>query len=144
MGELRYGSVSTADDLIWIDFGTNLSEGGRVFVRDTYAGLYSASAMYTLNSSNADLDSVPGYGLQKYSISEEYLGPFVTEADYANSGNVVGGITNLVYGKSIFHTSSSPIYKGRASLYVKARPDEDTPLGTDYTDTIILTITGNI
>jgi len=144
LGTLAYGSVTTGVNLIWMDIGTNLPEGVNIFVRDQYSGLYSATTLYTLSSTDANLDNVAGYGLVEYSASEDYLGPLVVESSFGNGGNIVGGISNNIYSKPIYNTSNLPLYAGRCSLYVKARPSEDTPMSDDYTDTIIMTVGGNI
>jgi len=143
MGTLRYGSVTSATDLIWMDFGTNLNGGGKIFVRDSNAGLYSSSKSYTLSSADANLDSTSGYGLQEYSSSETYLGPMTVESSFGNGGNTVGGISDNAYSEPIYNTNSDPVYEGRISLYVKARPAEDTPTSSDYADYIIMTVTGD-
>jgi len=144
LGVIELGSVTTATDLIWMDFGTNLGEGAKIFVRDSYSGLYSSSESYTLSSSDADLDSNPGYGLVEYSSSETYLGPLSVESSFGNGGNIVGGISNSIYSEPIYNSSSEPLYGGRCGLYVKARPEEATPHSDDYTDTIIMTVGGDI
>ncbi len=143
LGTLKYGNITTASDLIWMDIGTNLNGGAKIYVRDSYSGLYSSSQSYTLSSSDTDLTSNTGYGLQEYSSTESYLGPLTVESSFGNGGNIVGGIANLIYSEPVYNTNSNPLYEGRCSLYIKARPAEDTPKSDDYTDNIIMTVTGD-
>ena len=143
LGAISAGAVSTASNLIWMDVGTNLNEGARVFVRDTYTGLYTNSQTYTLASINGDLDSLTGYGLNEYTSSETYLGPLSIETNYGQGGNIVGQVASAAYSSSLYNTSSQPIYEGRGALYVKAKPAEAAPSASDYTDTVIFTVTAD-
>lgn len=144
LGTLEYNKVTVGSSLIWMDLGTNMTEGAKIFVRDEYSGLYSSEKNYLLSSSNANLDTTPGYGLQKYFTGQTYLGPIVAESQFSQPGNTVGGINNQPYSKPIFNTSTNPIYRGRCSLYIKARPSETTPPADDYEDNIIFTVAGDI
>jgi len=144
LGTLELGTVSIASDLFWLDFGTNLTEGGQIYIRDQYAGLFSATNSYTLSSADADLDSTSGFGIQNYSVNENYLGPLIAHSPYNGATNNVGGLIDEIYSKLLLSTSASPIDGARASFYVKARPAETSPYGHDYQDTFILTVTGNI
>ena len=139
LGILTITEVTTAADLIWFDIGTNMNGGTLVRVRDTNGGLFSTSNAYTLTSANADLASVPGYGLVGNSVSETYLGPIAFSGDYTGPADNIGGLITNVYGKPLL-TTSGPVSAGRASVYVKGRPALDSPVAEDYTDGIILTV----
>lgn len=144
LGNLSVGSVSTATNLIWIDFGTNSNNGGNVYIKDLYNGLYSPSRTYTLPSSNTDLSSNTGYGVLTDTITQITLGPLAPETDYNNGGDFVGELINSSGSKKIFNSSGNPLLGGRASILVKARPANTTPASNDYTDTITFTVSGNI
>jgi len=143
MGSLSVDTITTATDLVWLDLGTNLSGGVKVFVRDQYSGLYSASKSYTLTSTTNDLTSLSGYGLKQNSVTQTYLGPMVVTAKYDGFGNNVGSIANNIYSEMIYNTSGSPVYQGRMSLFVKAKPNESTPNAGDFTDTLYFTVSGS-
>jgi hypothetical protein len=144
IGTLRFGSITTSTNLIWIDIGTNVPEGAGVYVRSQYGGLFTSSGSYTINSVTGDLSSTTGYGLQGNTTTQTYLGPLNTEAIYAAGGENIGILTTNIYGTRILNTNNQPIYNGRASFYLKARPPEQAPATTDYVDSIIFTVGGNL
>lgn len=143
LGTLTVGLVSTAQDLIWLDLDTNLNGGAETFVRSVNDGLFSSTASFTLNSNNADLSSVSGFGLQNNSVTETYLGSLAAFGDFTSGGENVGGVPQILYSKQILNTSQAPIYAGRASFFIKARPSESAPSAADYTDTFIFTVAGD-
>jgi hypothetical protein len=141
LGSMTVGAVTTATNLIWFDLGSNAPGGTVVLVEDDYIGLYSALGSYTLSSATADLDvASDGYGLQEYSATETYLGPLDVEADFGSGGNNVGGISTTA--KKIYNTTLSPIYVGRAGIYVKAKPSLSAPPESDYEDDITFVAVG--
>lgn len=137
---LLFPTVSTANNVIWVDIGTNLPEGALVYGSSANGGLFSPSNLYTLNYVNADLITTPGIGFQVDSINQEFLGPLVAETQFNLSGETVGELSSSTSITPIFNTNGSPIYGGRSSLAIKARPDQNTPSGDDYIDIIVLTI----
>lgn len=144
LGVLTLGTVTTADNLIWIEINTNLASGAKAYVRSQYNGLFTAAGSYTLPTSNADLAASPGFGLQNFSFSQQYLGALAVFGDFTGGGEQVGGVPNQLYSKQILNTSLLPIYNGVANFLVKARPAEDSPSTIDYTETIIVTAGGDI
>ena len=78
LGDLTAGSVTTATNKIWIDFGTNGAFGGDVFVSASGTGLVSASTGATITTASADLASggvTDGFGLQSSSVGQASGGP---------------------------------------------------------------------
>lgn len=142
LGSLNVQGVTTVTNRIWVEFETNLNNGGELFVRDQYNGLYSSSKSATLTSADANLASVSGYGIVEASSSETYLGPMLAETRFNQGGDIVGGLHNYSYSELLYTTSANPIYEGLISLYVKGRADESTPASEDYTDTITFTAGG--
>lgn len=144
LGSLITGQVTTATNVVWMDIGTNANAGAKVYGRSLNGGLYSSSRSYTITMGDYDLDSVTGYGVRRHNALQTYLGPLSPQGAFAGGGNSVGGLTTQLYSTLIFSTSSQPIFGGRGSLYVKAKPPIDAPTATDYTDTLTFTIAGNI
>ncbi len=139
LGELTLGAVNTAQDEIWLDLDTNLTNGARTFIRGQNEGLFTFSGGYTIPSTNIDLATAAGFGLQNSTFNQTFLGALAVAVDFDVSGENVGGIPDEIYAKEILNTSLSPIYQGRASFLVKARPDEQSPYADDYTETIVIT-----
>jgi len=141
IGEIGVGSVTTAPNLIWLDLGSNSLGGSFIHVKDRNSGLFSESKNYTIISANANLDTQPeGYGLVQYFSGQVYLGPLVVETDFGRGGNTVGGISTTA--RQIYNSSSNPIYKGRAGIYLKAKASVSAPASSDYSDEITFTSFG--
>ena len=143
LGTLILGQVNTANDRIWLDLGTNLPEGAGVTVRDVNGGLSSTTAAFTLSSADADLSATSGYGLRGSTTNQTYLGPIAFSVPYNQTGDNVGGLITDLFGQSLL-SSPGPLYGGRSSVEVKARPSEATPQADDYLDTLVFTARGNI
>ena len=134
VGDLQAGTVTTAPDMIWLDFETNAYSGGEVFVRDQYTGLRSAKNSYTISSSTSDLSAVSiGYGLQGVSATQTSGGPFTLVSPYDGAGQNVG-IVDTTFRTVL--TSTAPLVGGRASLQTKAKITDTTPAADDYADTL--------
>ncbi len=144
LGTITYPNVSTAANLIWMDVGTNMTQGVQVFGESLNGGLFSASSSNTIPSIDVDLDSAKGFGIQEYSTTQTYLGPLQATSSFSQSGNIVGGISDVFPGTEILNSSSSPVYEGRISYYVKAKADETTISAGDYTDTLTFLVAGSI
>jgi hypothetical protein len=138
MGDLAAGSVTTATDLVWIDFGTNGLFGGDVFISATTAGLSSASTSTTITSATADLASgavATGFGLRSNSVSQASGGPLAAASPYNGAADNVG-VVNTTWRRA--YNSATPITDGRASMFVKAKISAMTPAATDYVATFTL------
>lgn len=140
LGSIVSTASTTATNLIWMDIGTNVAAGVNVFAKSANSGLRSPSKSYTLASGNLNLDATSGYGLQKFTIAQTYLGPLTATSNFNNAGNIVGGVNNTGNGPNVFTTSSQPIYQGRGALYVKARSASTSPSANDYADVITFTV----
>ncbi len=142
IGKLSPQMVTTADDLIWFDIGTNAQGGLGLYVKDQHNGINSVSNSYTIFSTDEDLSSVSeGFGLQEYGSSELYLGPLLPNPSFDGVGEIVGGVSSLAV--EVFSTSSNPVYSGRGSLQLKAKSDTSTPAGGDYSDLLSFTLVGS-
>jgi hypothetical protein len=141
MGSLSPGSVSTAEDKIWVDLTTNASGGGQVFIVGEGAGLTSAATGYTISSVTGDLSALSeGFGVRSDSVTQSSGGPFAPVSPFDGSDDNVGEVTTTF--TEIFNTSSAPIVGGRASAVVKAKSKSLTPAANDYTETFTLVAIG--
>ncbi|MCA9385644.1 fibronectin type III domain-containing protein [Candidatus Dojkabacteria bacterium] len=141
LGVLNPVSVSTSNNLIWFDLGTNAISGISMFVEDDYSGLQSPTSLYTIPSLDSDLSSsLEGFGLVGNTTSETYIGPLTVESAFGNGGDIVGGISTTPV--AIYNSNGGPLHNGRGSLFVKAKTSTSTPSGDDYQDEITFTITG--
>ncbi|MBN1373993.1 hypothetical protein JW962_01495 [Candidatus Dojkabacteria bacterium] len=144
LGTIFYGSVVTSVDKIWIDLGTNMTDGVQVFVRDQNEGLYSSGTSSIILSLTTDLSNNSGYGLRSFSTDQGALGPIIPLSPYGGTGDNVGGLINDIYSRAIYSSSYEPLYNGRAGVEVKARIDETNTAASDYSDTLFFTIAGEL
>jgi len=132
----------TAENLIWIDLGTNAYDGVEVYIQDSYAGLSSFSAVNVIASASLDLSVVnEGFGLQVSSVGENALGPLDVVAPFDGGGENIGGVS--LTAVKIFDSSSAPISGGRGGIYVKAKADTSTLAGSDYLDELTFSVLGS-
>ncbi len=137
MGALSVGSVSTANDKIWVDFATNAQNGGMVYVYGLNNGLRSTAVNYTIDSASANLAvAQKGFGIRENTVSNlSFVSPYNVASD--NVGIVDTTIRELL------SSSNAPVVSGRASVLIKAKPENTTPASSDYTDTLTLIASGN-
>jgi len=141
VGNLLAGTVITSSNRIWMDFDTNATGGGYIYIYGQNTGLRSASKNHTIASSNVNLSSAgEGYGAQSASTAQSSGGPLNVIAPYNVSSDNVGIIDTTV--RQIFG-SSAPIEGGRASLVLKAKSNILTPSSNDYADVITVVASGN-
>lgn len=144
----RGGGVQTPLNQIWLDLNSNSIRGAVILQRGKTGGLHSINQNYTIASVTADLaTSSEGFGLQNY----DYSGSHTYCANIDGSGN--GELANISvlsdyqalssHSVGIVDTSFSKVYDAdgptmdcRMSLKLKARASLNTPVGTDYTETI--------
>lgn len=138
LGSMNYISVSTSSNLIWIDFGTNATNGATVSISGVNGGLFSASKSSLIPSGNIDLSINSGFGVNLHSITQTYLGPFTVTSNYNNGSDIVGEIDTTP--NVVFTSSNNRLFQGRSSLFVKAKPSVNNPASSDYAETIIFTI----
>lgn len=125
---------------------TNITNGLKVFVRDSNEGLYSSSADDILLgnfSTSYDLaqSGNEGYGIKNSYAVETTLGPFVALTPYNGSDDQIGGFTNASTGWEIYNSSSSPLYESRFGIEVKAKYENySLEAASDYIDTITFTV----
>lgn len=133
MGSLNPGSVSTANDKIWVDLDTNAANGGYIYIYDQYAGLKSVNVDHTITSSSTNLSSATeGFGLQVDSATNiSAVSPYNGSAGTDNVGVVDSTVRELF-------SANSPVTSGRGSVLVKAKASNTTPAANDYADTLTL------
>jgi len=153
IGDLLPGTVSTAPTKIWIDLGTNSTNGANVFTRDTDAKLYSPSTSEEIPSESEDLsldlNSNGGYGL-KIDINETTqgaLGPLQEASSYATiSVDEVGSITatnTLIFFTDTTGVYDGPIAGGRGAILIKALSTNLDSASHDFTDNITFIAVSN-
>lgn len=122
-----------ADAIVTIT--TNALLGGRIFLKDSFGGLRSTAASYTLTSATADLTAAAyGFGAQVISTGQGAGGPMVVSSPFNGASNNVGVVTT---GLQELATSSAAITTGSATVRFKAKADTVTvPAQTDYQDTL--------
>ena len=141
LGDLTVGAVTTAADLVWIDFATNADFGGQVYLSAGTTGLFSTSANYTITSATADLASsgvAQGFGLRSASVTQTSGGPLTAASPYNGTSDSVGLVDSTI--RQVYY-ASAPIVGGRASMYVKAKSSAMTPAASDYTATLTMVAT---
>jgi hypothetical protein len=137
LGSLTPGSVVTTTNKVWIDFETNGTAGGAIYLHDNNGGLLSSQTGYTINSVTNNLASLlEGYGAQGTDVSETTGGPMTIASPYDGSSNTVGMIDTQK--RIIFDSSNQPVAGGRAAFVLKAKSSSTAPASTDYAD--ILTV----
>ena len=141
MGALSVGSVTTATDNVWVDLSTNADGGGQVFVTSSNAGLYSATAAYTISSVTGDLSALSeGFGIRYDTVAESSGGPLAAASPFDGTSDSVGQVTTVF--QELFNTTSAPIVAGRGSTLVKAKIKELTPSANDYAETMTMVAVG--
>lgn len=141
LGDLNPGNVVTSGSRIWVDFETNATSGGSVFVYGQNAGLKSAAAGYTIATTNGDLGLLgTGFGAQAVGATQSSGGPLTVDMLYDLSGSNIGLMDNAV--RQIF-LSNLPITAGRASFVIKAKSDNNVPSAGDYTEALTVVACAN-
>ncbi len=142
LGELTPGSVTTASDMVWVDFSTNANNGGLISVSGTNNGLQSSTASHTITSATADLTAQPqGYGAISSSVGQTSGGPMAAKSPYNGASNNVGILDTTK--RYIYDTSSTPVVGGRVSFSLKAKASTTTPSALDYADILTILVTGS-
>jgi hypothetical protein len=135
-GSLLPGTVTDSPQRIWIDFDTNGTTGGYVFIASANSGLDSAVTGGAIASATGDLSSLgEGFGAKSMSATQSGGGPLAVQSPYNGASDNVG-ILNTTLTQA--YASPAAITAGRASLVLKAKSQSSTPAGTDYTDTLTL------
>jgi len=141
LGDLIPGSIYSSNQKVWVDFETNTSNGGNVYIYGTNGGLFSVTANASIGTTTADLSVVSnGFGVQAVNASQTSGGPFNISSLYNGGGEVVGLTDNVV--RTIF-SSSGAISGGRASFVVKAKSDNSIPAANDYSETLVVVASAN-
>jgi hypothetical protein len=128
------GAIATASADPILTVSTNLSLGGSIYIKDTNAGLHSASQSFTLGSASANLTAVSnGYGAYVLSTSQSAGGPLTADAPYSTGGTTVGALSSSLQKLA---TTSGAVTSGIATVRLKAKTDISVPPAADYSDTL--------
>jgi hypothetical protein len=156
LGEINTITPTTSQDYVWVYLGTNAVNGATVSVRDANDGLYSSETGQTISSQSADLSTAnSGFGLK---ADTSHLYPSTGQPGYIKPTSTyntagtheVGAISTtpstifcsiLESGGDCTGGTPSPITQGRAAIWLKAKADMTTPIGT-YSDLITFTTIG--
>jgi hypothetical protein len=132
LGALLAGTVTDSTSNIGVDFSTNASSGGSVYIYSLHGALNSTNAPAgPITSASGNIGSASqGYGAQILSVSQ-----LTKVSPYSSSGNTVGILSTNV---NTILTSSSVITAGTAAIQLKAKAATTTPAATDYADTLTL------
>lgn len=153
LGDLIPGTVTTAINQIWVNLGTNASNGANVYIRDTNSKLYSSSTQEEIPSESEDLsldlNSNGGYGVKIVTseTNQSALGPLQEASGYSTiSVHEVGALTasnSLIFFTDTTGSNSGPIAGGRGSIYIKALSINIDSASQDFTDNIIFIAVSN-
>ena len=128
---------TTAEDRIWIDATTNSQGGFAILTKGLNGGLQSNTTGQTIVSATADLNTTSeGFGIQSEYINQDtypYLGTISAMSDYSGTGNYVGIVGTSA---SKVYDADKPIFNGRMSLKVIAKPGTNKTAATDYQESI--------
>jgi hypothetical protein len=134
LGSLTPDSVVSSNEKIWIDLGTNTSNGASVYVYGQNAGLYSLTVGSTIAAVSGNLATLPkGFGVQGVGATEASGGPLTIDSLYDLSGDIVGKTDTVV--RQIFLTTN-PVTTGRARFMIKAKTDISIATANDYSETL--------
>lgn len=143
IGQLSPGSVTTANDKVWVSISTNATNGGLIYILGTNTGLLSNTASHTINAVSNDLTGIgEGYGARSDYVHETSGGPMEAVTPYNDVTNTVVGILDTAK-RTIYDSSGAPVTGGRVSFELKAKASNTTPSANDYADTITVLATGS-
>lgn len=136
-GSLLPGTVTAANNKIWVDLDTNANSGGTVYITSANGALKSLSKGTTIASATADLSgATTGYGAQGSSATQSSGGPFTIVSPFNVAAQNVGILSTAT--RPIF-TSGTPLTAGRASLTLMAKAASTTPAASDFQDILTMT-----
>lgn len=132
LGDVNLGSVTTANDKIWLDFATNADSGGFIYIYSSNSGLKSSTLNHTISSSTTNLATISeGFGIRVNSVTN-----LTAQSPYDGSSDNVGVVDTTV--REILGSNNAPVTSGRGSLLVKVKTSNTTPSANDYSDILTL------
>lgn len=144
IGNLTPGSVTTANDRVWVSISTNSTNGGLIYILGTNTGLLSNTASHTIGAVSNDLANAgvtEGYGAQNNSATQTSGGPMEAISPYNGTGDTVGILDTAK--RTIYDSSGAPVTNGRVSFTLKAKASSTTPAAADYSDVLTVLATGS-
>ncbi len=144
IGNLTPGSVTAANDKVWVSISTNATNGGLIYILGTNTGLLSSTASHTISAVSNDLSNVgvtEGYGAQNNSVTQTSGGPMEAVSPYNGAGDTVGILDTAK--RTMYDSSGAPVASGRVSFTLKAKASNTTPAANDYSDVLTVLATGS-
>lgn len=144
IGNLTPGSVTAANDKVWVSISTNSTNGGLIYILGTNTGLLSSTVSHTISAVSNDLANVgitEGYGAQNDSVGQSAGGPMEAVSPYDGAGDNVGILDTAK--RTIYDSSGAPVTSGRVSFTLKAKASNTTPAANDYSDVLTVLATGS-
>jgi hypothetical protein len=151
------GLVSKSDSLFWLNSTSNVTSGISLYTNGLYGGL-SDGTLVVIPSVNDDLNNLEiGFGLQYFESSQWYdptdtagngagtLGAIVVENNYIkNHDGATERVGMIPLGPTLQKvlSTTSPVYNGKAGLYIVAKTKLSTQVG-QISETITLITTAN-
>lgn len=135
-GVLAAGTPANSPTNIGVDFATNASSGGNVYIYSANGGLASTSAGHTITSATANLGSASeGYGAQIASVTQTSGGPLTKVSPYDGTSNNVGILSTNVYP---ILSAAASIVGGKGAIQLQALASATTSAAPDYADTLTI------
>lgn len=128
---------TTAEDRIWMNATTNSQGGFAILTKGLNGGLKSNTTGQIIVSATTDLNTASdGFGIQSEYINQDtypYLGTISAMSDYSGTGNYVGIVGTSA---SKVYEADKPIFNGRMSVKVIAKPGANKTAAADYQESI--------
>lgn len=133
-GTLSPDTVATGSADAQVSVTTNAYNGGGVYVKDAYGGLYSPTTSNTIASVSTNLaTALTGYGAQVAGSGQTSGGPFAAVSPFNGGADNVGGLATIL--QPILATAG-PVNGGSGTVRLKAKAAYMTPSAPDYSDTV--------
>jgi hypothetical protein len=133
--------VTTSADKVWIDFETNATNGGDVYIKGVNGSLSSSSVSHSITSITGNLAAATeGWGVQGSTATQTTGGTLAFQPPFNGSSDTVGIISTLFQP---ILSSPGALTLGRASLNLKVKVNAGTPAGDDYSETLTIIAAGN-
>lgn len=128
-GDLTANAVVNGPQKIWVDFSTNGSLGGKIYIAAKNAGLKSSAAAHTIDAVSGNLATLhQGFGVQASSV-----GGLSAVSPYDQTGDGIGAVDTIFHEAFV---ANGPVVNGRGAFLLKAKFSMETPSATDYSETL--------
>ncbi|MFA5917239.1 MAG: hypothetical protein WC850_03335 [Candidatus Gracilibacteria bacterium] len=138
LGTLNASAYSTGS--LDIEIGTNAANGVNVTAKSNAGGLHSTSNGSTINNTITD-------GLaESYKFSSALNAASDSSVSgYTQTANLSTEVSDTTTSHTLYNTNKPESSSGvnDVTFSVSAKIDQQTPAGTDYQDTVTITVVGN-